>query len=179
MIKELMISTFFVAICLTSIGQTITDNENQVKQPVIKNVDTSIIAILSFDNTQHWIFKKNKPTDLNADDLYRIEVLLAKCINDYNSQQEKQLKETSKKHPEKKRYKKSTIIDISRYKRQYVATINSKGEKEVWINCFCNAFNLNWRTEMILVKDGGNCYFNLKIDLTSDQYYGLMVNGEG
>src|SRR5690606_3023640 len=144
----------------------------------IYKADTSIIAILPLDTTQYWIFKNNKPTDLTTDDLHKIEVILTKSIDDYNSDQEKQFTEINNKHPKYKLSKKNFIIDLTRYKRQYVATLNSKGEKEVWVNCFCNSHNRDWKTEIIVVKDGGNCYFNLKINLTTEKYYELMVNGD-
>ena len=176
--RQLLISTFFLTICLTSCGQTINDTISQQKQDEIKKVDTTKIAILPFDTNQYWIFKDNKPTDLNKDDIQKIENILTICINEYNLGQEKQFIDIDKKHPEYKLDKKNFIIDLTRYKRQYVATINSKGEKEIWINCFCDTHNKNWRTERIVVKDGGNCYFNLKINLTTGQYYELMVNGD-
>jgi len=73
---------------------------------------------------------------------------------------------------------KDFVIDLKKYKRQYIAVINSKGEKEVWVNCFCDTWKKNWRKELIFVLDGGNCYFNLKINLTKGEYYDLMVNGD-
>jgi len=178
MTRQLLISTFFLTICLTSCGQTINDNRSQQKQDEIMKVDTTKIAILPFDTTQYWIFKDNKPTDLKKDDLQKIENILTNCINEYNLGQEKQFIDIDKKRSEYKLDKKNFIIDLTRYKRQYVATINSKGEKEIWINCFCDTHNKNWRTERIVVKDGGNCYFNLKINLTTGQYYELLVNGD-
>ena len=57
-------------------------------------------------------------------------------------------------------------------------TINSKGEKEVWVNCFCGQWDKSSRTNPVIVMDGGNCFFNLKINLTTGQYYELIVNGE-
>jgi hypothetical protein len=175
--RQLIISTFFLTICLTSCGQTKTETKNQEQQTSIYKVDTSVVAILPFDKTLYGFFKHNNLTGLTNDDLLKIESILNQCVNDYNPDQERQFKEISNKNPEYKLDKKDFIIDLTRYKRQYVATINSKGEKEVWINCFCNTHNLNWRTEKIVVKDGGNCYFNLKINLTTGQYYELMVNG--
>jgi hypothetical protein len=44
--------------------------------------------------------------------------------------------------------------------------LNSKGEKEVWINCFCRDGERDWRKNLVFVKDGGNCYFNLKVNLS-------------
>ena len=178
MTRKLTILTFILTIFLTSCGQANTSNENQDKHTGAIRIDTSVIAILPFDTTQHWIFNDSKPTDLKTEDLQNIETILTKCINDYNPEQEKQFEEINKKHPEYKLNNKNFIIDLTRYKRQYMASINSKGEKEVWVNCFCDTWDKNWRKKLIFVKDGGNCYFNLKINLTTGQYYELMVNGE-
>ncbi len=163
---------------MTNCGQTDTSTKNQEHQTDTFIIDTSFIAILPFDTAQYWVFNDNKPTDLTNIDLVKIETILNLCINDYNKEQEKQLKEINNKQPEYKLEKKNFNIDLIRYKRQYVATINSKGEKEVWVNCFCNTWDKNWRTNLIFVFDGGNCYFNLKINLTTGQYYELMVNGD-
>jgi hypothetical protein len=178
MTRQLTLLTFILTICLTSCGQTKTETNNQEQNQNVYTVDTSVVAILPFDTTQYWVFKDSKPTDLTNDDLLKIEKILNKCIYDYNPDQERQFKEINDKHPEYKLDKKNFTIDLTRYKRQYVAVINSKGEKEVWVNCFCNTWNKNWKTNLIMVHDGGNCYFNLKINLTTGQYYELMVNGD-
>jgi len=178
MTRQLTLMTFALTLCLTSYAQTITDTKNKEQQHSVYTVDTSVVAILPFDKTQYWVFKDSKPTDMTNDDLQKIETILNKCISDYNPDQERQFKEINNKHPEYKLNKKNYIIDLTRYKRQYVAILNSKGEKEVWVNCFCDTWNSDWKKDLIFVKDGGNCYFNLKINLTTGQYYELMVNGD-
>ena len=53
-------------------------------------------------------------------------------------------------------------------------------EKIIYINCFCYIMDLyadQWKTELIMVDDGGNCYFNVKANLDKNEYYELMVNG--
>ena len=178
MTRQLTLLTFVFTICLTSCGQTKTKTQYIERQKNDYTFDSSIVAILMFDTTEYWVFKDSKPMDLTSDDLQKIETILNKCINDYNPEQERQFKEINDKHPEYKLDKKNFTIDLTRYKRQYVAVINSKGEKEVWVNCFCHTWNKNWKTNLIIVNDGGNCYFNLKINLTTGQYYELMVNGD-
>jgi len=69
------------------------------------------------------------------------------------------------------------ILDLPRYKRQYAAYINEHGEKEVWINCMCSVDD-GWRDNIIMVRDGGSCYFNLTINLTKQLAYDLSINGE-
>ncbi len=173
MTKQLIMLTIFLVSC----GQTpVKEKQDQPTETI--HVDNSVITVLPFDTTQYWFFKSHKPTELTHDDLSKIERILIKCINDYNVEQEKQFKEMVNQHPKYPFDKKNFIIDLSRYKRQYVATMNPKGEKEVWINCFCNAWNKDWKTNLIMVNDGGNCYFNLKVNLTTEQYYELMVNGD-
>jgi hypothetical protein len=164
--------------CLTSCGQTKIEPKNKALQKNIYKVDTSVVAILPFEKTQYWVFKNNKPSDLTNDDLLKIETILNKCIKDYNPEQERQFKKINDKHSDYKLDRENFIINLTHYKRQYVATLNSKGEKEVWVNCFCDAWNTDWKKELIIVNDGGNCYFNLKINLKTERYYDLMVNGD-
>ncbi len=178
MTGQLTILTFILTFCLTSCGQSNRVKENQEKQTETIYIDTSVIVILPFDTIQHWVFKDSKPTELTNDDLLKIETILNKCINEYNPDQERQFKEMNDKHPEYKLDKNNFIIELGRYKRQYVSAINSKGEKEVWINCFCGEWDNNDRKRILQVEDGGNCYFNLKINLTKGEYYELMVNGD-
>ena len=63
------------------------------------------------------------------------------------------------------------------YKRQYVCVIDQHGNKLVWVNCFCHAYD-GWRSSIQLVMDGGDCYYSLVINLTTGKYDNLMVNGE-
>ena len=170
--------TFALTICLTSCGQTKTETKNKKRQKNNYTFDSSVVAVLPFDTTEYWVFKDSKPSALTSDDLQKIETILKECINYYNPEQEKLFKEINDKHPEYKLAKQNFTIDLPRYKRQYVAILNSKGEKEVWVNCFCDTWNSDWKKDLIYVNDGGNCYFNLKINLTTGQYYELMVNGD-
>lgn len=65
-----------------------------------------------------------------------------------------------------------------KYKIQVVPALNPKGEKEVWINAFCDSFGeINWKRGLVFVTDGGNCFFNLKINLSELKAYNIVVNG--
>lgn len=66
------------------------------------------------------------------------------------------------------------------YNMQFVGGELEGGDKIIWVNCFCMAESeilKKWKTDIILVADGGNCFFNVKINLKNKEYYGLMVNG--
>lgn len=142
------------------------------------NLDTSLITIFPYDTAQHWVAKNGKTTTLTTEDFLKIDNLLTNCVNDYNGKQVKQFEKNNKENPEYNLNKKNFLIDLTEYKRQYVATINSKGEKEVWVNCFCDAMSFNWKQHLVFVFDGGKCYFNLKINLTTGQYYDFIINGD-
>ena len=86
-------------------------------------------------------------------------------------------------------------IMLNQYNRQYIATTNEGGQKEVWLNCFCkekegknrkvikqehkvSTSKENWRKKVVKVFDGGKCYFNLKVNLLTEKYYDFIVNGK-
>ena len=68
-------------------------------------------------------------------------------------------------------------LDIRRYKFQIKILTSKAGHKLFWINSFCDNYNLNWRSVIYSVKDGGPCYFNTKIDITTMNYFDLSING--
>jgi hypothetical protein len=178
MTRQLKSLIFILIIFLTNCGQTNTEIKNHEKLVNTVKIDTSVIAILLFDSTLDCGFNSGKSVDLTTEDLLEIETILKRSIEEYNPEQERQFKEINDKHPEYKLDKKNFIIDLPRYKRQYIAIINSKGEKEVWINCFCGKLDKFSRTNPVIIMDGGNCFFNLKINLTTGLYYDLIVNGD-
>lgn len=171
LIRQIIILSLSFTFCLMSYGQPISENNIQF--------DTSKVAIISLDSSANNIsklFKSVAPAQLVPDDLTIIELVLIRFIKDYNLEQEKQYEKIKTENPKSKININSFVIDLSKYKRQYVATINKKGEKEVWVNCFCDSWNEKWREYLILAFEGGNCYFNLKINLNTGEYYDLIVN---
>ncbi len=127
------------------------------------SIDTSRYAILKYNDIPTYIFKDCKPADLSNEDILKIEVLVLNEVAQYN----KEAKKVLISHPEK-------------YYKQLIAVSNSNGEKEVWVNCFCSLGNYsNWKKSIIVVLDGGSCFFQLKINLTKNSVYDFGVNGVG
>lgn len=163
-------------VLLTNCGQKPESNgtPTQNSTPANKATTGSNYAILKFNSADNWMFAKGEPTDLSIDEISIIEAVLKKCVDSMNVVAEKKYTELKKQDP-------STIketIDIQNYKRQFVSVITDKG-KIVWVNCFCDAsWATNWDTEILQVFDGGNCFFNLKIDLTTKRYFDVIVNGQ-
>ena len=153
----------------TSCGQSQNKKTRQIINTKITSsiqFDTSKTAIVPFDQKGNYPFDNSyKPTTLTQNDISRVDSLLIACVTDYNNSLDKDHKEWS--------------IDLkNNYLKQLIVVTNKKGEKEVWVNCFCNTWNKNWQKEILLVHDGGNCYFNFKINLVTKNFYDLVVNGE-
>jgi hypothetical protein len=141
-----------------------------------QGLDTSQYTILPYNTL--YFSGKSKAATLVKKEIDQIGYLLAKCIQENNTKELKRYNELKKKNTGIKR--EDFIIDLKRYKLQFIAAINSKGEKVVWVNCFCDDGSAKkyWAQEVVVVRDGGNCFFNLKINLTKGRYYDLMVNGD-
>jgi hypothetical protein len=122
--------------------------------------DSSNSVVLKYDssscNLMPKICKDAKPTNLSIDEINEIDKLTYDCIT------------KCKEH----------LLDLNKYKRQYVPVINDKGEKIVWVNYFCDD-NSYWMKEPVVVCDGGEYFFQLTVNLTTKKYYDFSVNGLG
>jgi hypothetical protein len=62
------------------------------------------------------------------------------------------------------------------YKRQYWGVL--KNEKRViFANFFCNSFHYDWTEQVVIVLDGGDCYFQIQYDVETGTLFDLRVNG--
>ena len=129
--------------------------------------DTSGIAIIRFEKSMDLLFGGGyTAANLTQADLIEIENIYNESIADFNSK----LAGNGKAF--------TIYPKRSNYRRQYVCVVNKKGQKEVFVNCFCNSFGDYWKNKLIEVEDGGNCFFNFKLNLTTRKYYDFSVNGE-
>ena len=140
-------------------------------------IDTSKIAIIPYDTSDHWYFKDCKPTSLSSKDIRDAEKILNECVINSNKVSKRFIE---KNHPELSSHVNEYLINLNEYKRQYIPVINSKGETEICINCICEqrAKNSGWKMNPIIVEDGGKCFFHVKVNLTLGKYYGFCANGE-
>lgn len=128
-------------------------------------IDTTGFVILPFDSSYYNLSGKS-PATLSIAELKTLDSLFIPFVAD----DEGHFAKDSIGHPK---------IDLSKnhYKKQYIAFLDEKGEKKVWVNCFCSAGS-DWRNEIVEVEDGGDCYFNLVINLSDNSYSFFYVNGE-
>ena len=99
-----------------------------------------------------------KPADLSKDEITVIERLIAGEIVKYNKKGYRAVKQ-----PEK-------------YFKQIVPVINSKGEKEVWVDCYCGVMP-DWKKYREHINDGGSCFLHFKINLTTGKILKFYTNG--
>jgi hypothetical protein len=166
---RILILIFFVTTSFVACGQLSNKNlgkTNRSENKVDLKFDTLTTAIIEFDPKTDWPFDStSRGAMLTQKELQAVDSFLLVCITDYNNALDKDHKQWS--------------IDLKKrnYRRQLVVVENKNGQKEVWVNCFCHDINDKWKTEMLDVQDGGNCYFHFKVNLTLNNYYDLGVNG--
>ncbi|RZJ14962.1 MAG: hypothetical protein EON51_19015 [Acinetobacter sp.] len=142
------------------------------------------IAVDITDDKQYIAILNNKDDskdiELNHKQLILLDSLINEAVNEYNVSNKLAFQKKKKKYIDIHSKTKEFVINLKDYKRQYFPILNKQGEKEVVINCFCYVSdNNNWKTEEVVVNDGGKCYFNLKINLQTEKYYDFSVNGNG
>lgn len=66
---------------------------------------------------------------------------------------------------------------LDRYRRQYFG-VSARGRKILVINAFCHAFEeTRMRSHLVVVLDGGDCFFEAFYDMTTGKFIGVAVNG--
>ncbi|WP_245777085.1 hypothetical protein [Sinomicrobium oceani] len=138
----------------------------------------STYAILNYKKDWHWIFKDVQPSTLSETERSATEKIILRAIRENNERQIKALEGHNRKYPEHPRTATGFELQTEGYKRQYVPVINREGQKIVWINFFCNDWiDERWKSDIVDVEDGGNCYFSLKVNLDTGAYSELYING--
>ena len=137
-----------VLVFLTSCGKVQNKkgrNEKVTSQIDSIAADTSSITVMKLDSTNNWLIKNSKPSHLSDREITKIEKIIKDCLSEYNVEQKKRFEQLYSGNFACDIKLKDFVIDLSNYQRQYIPTINNKGEKEVWINCFCRTFDRDWK----------------------------------
>ena len=67
---------------------------------------------------------------------------------------------------------------LDEYNSQYVGIV-LEGRKVIYASYLCRiGEDTNWRENFIFVADGGACYFKFKFDISTGEFFELLVNGE-
>jgi hypothetical protein len=68
------------------------------------------------------------------------------------------------------------VDPLEDYHRQYVGT-GEEGET-VSVNALCTVDHVDWEDSLILVNDGGTCFWTAQVDVASATVESFSVNGE-
>lgn len=66
---------------------------------------------------------------------------------------------------------------VPNYMRQYLGIVE-EGEQIIYANFFCNSHEIDWHNDYVFVLDGGDCYFQVKYNPATGEFFDLSVNGE-
>ncbi|MDP4204015.1 MAG: hypothetical protein Q8861_15135 [Bacteroidota bacterium] len=172
--KILYISIFLTAVCpIVFSGQV-----NKTPQQLID------ITIFNTQEKKNWIFPKDYQLfQLNQSEISECERILKIFINQYNIKGKAKLDSLKKRYNTPKYqhiqfFKNQFYIDLKKYGRQYIAVKDKHSHTIVYINCFCNPSEFSYRKqEWVQVEDGGNCFFQIKIDLNDKKVIDFKENG--
>lgn len=93
-------------------------------------------------------------------------------INDLNSNLS-QISALSDKEPATNLH----IADPNQYFRQYLALVVD-GKRTIFVNAMCSVDRVqDWRKRLVIVMDGGKCYWHAVYDPGAHAFSNLMVNG--
>ncbi|HEY4327920.1 MAG TPA: hypothetical protein VGN20_28310 [Mucilaginibacter sp.] len=135
----------------------LTSKEN-VREVVFK-YDKNKYANYGFD-------KDAKPTTLSKAELAEMKKLIKARVAVYNQG----------KNP-KDRYE--FIKEPEKYFKQIIPVINSKGEKELWVQCSCQVMKDYWQKGIGVTSDGGICNLVFRINLTKRSVMSFSRAGDG
>jgi hypothetical protein len=80
-------------------------------------------------------------------------------------------------HPELFRRDPPPSESLAAYRGQYIGIVE-EGQRLIYGNYFCDAGSHDWQQEMILVDDGGDCFFQVRYDPATGAFREIRVNGE-
>lgn len=168
-IASIMVSSAFI------IANQIRADDSCYKITKVAGSDNVYLETKRFSGT---IFSANtKFSDHDSDkrftptipEIFKAEVLFKNCLT------------TGKKDDDGIFVDKKMIDKPSAYYRQYVGFLNKKGQKVIFFNCFKKKIQLhgfNWKKDELMVMDGGNAFFNVMINLTTQACSRFIVNGD-
>jgi len=143
-------------------------------------------TVIELDSSNQHLFENTTPTNLKFYEIQMLDSIIKYAIADHNQKAKDDYQKLMTYSPGMEDNEEGYLLDYQDYYRQFIPYINERGEKVVNVSCFCDITNmngdlegLNWRTDLIQVNDGGNCYFHLVVNLTLKTFAHLMVNGVG
>lgn len=125
------------------------------------NYTSSDFTFFTYTDNFKNIFDTGTNTYISKKDIVNIRQLLNLSIREWSTKYNSNIKE-------------------SLYVKQCISIINKKNEIEIWINGVSkeSLFGENWEESYIRVFDGGDDYFQAKINLTRNYIYFFNISGK-
>jgi len=113
-------------------------------------------------NIGSWLAESDGLWTPSVDDILKLEEILPEYLSQNSSQF----------------YRQPPVWQrLDEYQRQYIGL--ERGEKQIiYGNYFCNNSGVDWQQNLVLVEDGGECFFHVEFDVDSGEFIKLRVNGE-
>lgn len=100
-----------------------------------------------------------QPHDLTKKEIAKCQQLVKEAVESFNK-------------------KSSTPLNLDQYGQQYIGALSPEGEIMVYVNCFCNPEKYDYREKyLVVVSDGGDCFFHLVINLAKNEIVEGMTHG--
>ena len=137
----------------TEITQTATADQNWM---IVTNEQAEETGIAS------WLVESDGFWAPSVDDIFKLEEGLAEYLSQNSSYF----------------YRQPPVWErLDEYQRQYIG-LERGGRQIIYGNFFCNNLGMDWRKKLVIVDDGGDCYFQVEYDVDQGMFTMLMVNGE-
>jgi hypothetical protein len=154
-----------IALLLLLVFSLGCDERNpEIKSKTESDVPSAHVSIDTADGQKFCVVIQEGKTivPISESEMHLVDSLLKQQIEEHNRKSDK-----------------TFSIDLSKYRRQYFPSIDTNGDKRVEVNCFCQVHNDdNWKKQRVQVHDGGKCYFNIKVDLTTLTVVNFHINGQ-
>lgn len=167
----MMIFTSFFLACSDLSNKSVDDHSYNIKKVedsqnlYIETEKFSGIIFSANNKKYNGEYRRFTPT---IDEIFNAEKIFEKCLA------------IGKKDSNGIVVDKKMIKSPLNYYRQYIGFYNIKGEKVIYFNCFTKSSTGNdntWKKEELMVKDGGNNYFSILINLQIRDCSLFMVHG--
>ncbi|MEM8895811.1 MAG: hypothetical protein AAGC88_14615 [Bacteroidota bacterium] len=110
-----------------------------------------------------------RPNEITHSEIKEIRGLMKGYVSSYNQKLNAEIRYKSE-------FDLMKIMGMNRYRLQFVPFEDDFGDTIVWINGFCDNYDY-WKNDIVQVLDGGNCFFQLLINLSKRDLLDIRVNG--
>ena len=137
--------------------------------------DTSILKLFDWDTSKYEFPENSDPLPLDQEDIAIADSILSVAVDSFNKDKSPGLyKSFDKRIPID-----IFIIDLKKYKRQYLPYRDVNGQKIISIYAFCDKYS-SWQTKVYSGRlYGGICYLQLKVNLSEKTFDYLKIGGYG